>query len=103
MSTKKERRHMRPWNERELRTLRKYAADKLPAREAAKRLGRSHGAVRYKAMVDGIVFRSIDQSHTAQAKANRTKKAKALKRSAAAKKGAAVRAARGLASAGLKV
>jgi hypothetical protein len=91
---KKLKRHATAWSENEVRNLRAYAKQGLPAREAAKRLGRAHGATRYKAMVLGITFRSIRQPKGAQKKAQATIRAKARKLSAAAKKGAATRKAK---------
>ncbi len=54
-------RHNRPWSGRDLATLKAKARQRASAREAAKTLRRSCGAVRYKAMVEGVTFRSINQ------------------------------------------
>lgn len=61
MPAKKFRSHMRPYSERELRTMRRCARQRVSARVTAQKLGRSPGAVRYKAMMEGISFRSIDR------------------------------------------
>ena len=45
----------------DLKKMRELAKKKMSARLAAKELGRSTGAVKYKAMVEGIRFRFIDQ------------------------------------------
>lgn len=45
----------------EVRRMRCYARQKMSARIAAEKLGRSPGAVRYKAMVEGIAFRSTNR------------------------------------------
>lgn len=58
---KKARNHMRDWTERDVRVMRKCAKAKLPARVAAEKLGRSPGATRYKAMMEGVSFRSINR------------------------------------------
>jgi hypothetical protein len=57
--------------------MRQLAKQKLSARLAAKELGRSTGAVKYKAMVEGIRFRFIDQPAGVQLKlARKAKRAK---------------------------
>ena len=58
---KTNRRHMVPWTAFELTRLRKYASDGLTSRAAADKLGRSRGAVAYKAMVERIEFHGINQ------------------------------------------
>ena len=57
-------------------TLGQFASTRA-ARLAAKELGRSTGAVKYKAMVEGIRFRFIDQPAGVQKKlARKAKRAK---------------------------
>jgi hypothetical protein len=41
--------------------LRAFAKSRVSARVAASKLGRSPGAVRYKAMMEGVSFRSINR------------------------------------------
>ena len=55
---KKMRRVVRVWSKVDVRSLRSLAKAKLSALVAAKRLGRSRGAVGQKAMKLGIKFRS---------------------------------------------
>ena len=58
---KKGARHMREWSEGDMKKLRSFAKAKISARVAAQKLGRSPGAVRYKAMMEGVSFRSINR------------------------------------------
>ncbi len=58
---KKGARHMREWSEGDMKKLRAFAKAKTSARVAAQKLGRSPGAVRYKAMMEGVSFRSINR------------------------------------------
>lgn len=51
----------RPWSPRDCARLRQLAKAKVSARVAAGRLRRSPGATRYKAMVMGVSFRSINR------------------------------------------
>jgi hypothetical protein len=53
--------HNAPWSAADLKLMRALARQKLSARLAARELGRSTGAVKYKAMVEGIRFRFIEQ------------------------------------------
>ena len=75
---KSARKHNAPWTPADLKMMRQHAKNKLSARLAAKELGRSTGAVKYKAMVEGIRFRFIDQPAGVQLtlarKAKRAKK-----------------------------
>jgi hypothetical protein len=52
---------MREWSEGDMKKLRAFAKSKVSARVAASKLGRSPGAVRYKAMMEGVSFRSINR------------------------------------------
>jgi hypothetical protein len=73
----KSRKHNAPWTPADLKKMRALAKSKLSARLAAKELGRSTGAVKYKAMVEGIRFRYIDQPAGVQKKlARKAKRAK---------------------------
>src|SRR3954463_15541140 len=58
---KKGARHMREWSAGDMKKLRQFAKQKVSARVAAQKLGRSPGAVRYKAMMEGVSFRSINR------------------------------------------
>ena len=74
---KSARKHNAPWTPADLKKMRARAKAKLSARLAAKELGRSTGAVKYKAMVEGIRFRFIDQPAGVQLKlARKAKRAK---------------------------
>jgi len=59
---KKKRRIARAWTTDDVKTLRRIAKDRLSGRQAAKKLGRSHGAVAQKASALGIRFRSINRA-----------------------------------------
>jgi hypothetical protein len=61
MAKKKAARHMREWTAADMKKLRSFSKAKLSARVAAEKLGRSAGAVRYKAMMEGVSFRSINR------------------------------------------
>jgi len=52
---------MREWSAGDMKKLRQFARQKVSARVAAQKLGRSPGAVRYKAMMEGVSFRSINR------------------------------------------
>jgi hypothetical protein len=58
--------NLKPWTPADLKKMRALAKAKLSARLAAKELGRSRGAVAYKAMVEGIRFRAINQPRGVQ-------------------------------------
>jgi hypothetical protein len=60
------RKHNAPWTDADLKKMRALAKRKLPARLAADELGRTAGAVKYKAMVEGIRFNAIDQPRGVQ-------------------------------------
>lgn len=57
-----------PWTETDIRVMRSCAKAGESARIAAKKLGRSRGAVAFKAMNEGIRFRSINQPRGVQKK-----------------------------------
>ena len=71
---KSSRKHNAPWTSADLKKLRALAKGKKSARLAAVELGRSTGAVKYKAMVEGIRFRFIEQPVGVQAKIARKRK-----------------------------
>lgn len=50
-----------PWSRRDVRVLRQCAKQRKPAWKAAEQLKRTPGATRYKAMVEGVSFRSINR------------------------------------------
>lgn len=58
----------KPYTPADLKKMRTLAKSGVSARIAAKELGRSRGAVAYKAMVEGIRFRSIEQPRGVQKK-----------------------------------
>jgi hypothetical protein len=60
--SKQARRHMAEWSEHDVRRMRAYAKRRVSARITAGKLGRSPGAVRYKAMIEGVSFRSINRT-----------------------------------------
>lgn len=51
----------RPYTAADLKVMRRMAAAKKSARETAKVLGRTRGALAYKAMVEGVHFMAIRQ------------------------------------------
>lgn len=59
MSTAKK--HLAPWTPGDEKKMRELAKAKVSARIAAQKLGRSPGATRYKAMMLGVSFRSINR------------------------------------------
>ena len=77
---KSSRKHNAPWTSADLKKLRALAKGKKSARLAAMELGRSTGAVKYKAMVEGIRFRFIEQPAGVQASIARRKKRAARKK-----------------------
>ena len=74
------RKHNAPWTSADLKKLRALARAKKSARLAAIELGRSAGAVKYKAMVEGVRFRFIDQPAGVQTKIARRKRRAATKK-----------------------
>lgn len=69
-----DRKHNSEWTETDVARLRKYAKARMSARQAARRMGRTPGAVKYKAMTSGIRFCNINQPRGAQVKALRTRR-----------------------------
>jgi hypothetical protein len=74
MTRKKPVRHLRPWNATDLKKMRALAKRKLSARLAALKLGRTAGAVKYKAMVEGIRFSFVEQPRGVQRRIARRKR-----------------------------
>lgn len=68
------RKHNAPWTPADLKKMRALAKAKKSARLSAIELGRSPGAVKYKAMVEGIRFRFIDQPAGVQTRLARRKR-----------------------------
>lgn len=64
----------KPWSPHDMKRLRALARERASSRQAAARLGRSQGGVKYKAMVEGIRFHAIEQPRGAQVKALRTRR-----------------------------
>ena len=77
---KSTRKHNAPWTSADLKKMRALAKAKKSARLSAIELGRSTGAVKYKAMVEGIRFRFIDQPAGVQTRIARRKKRTAAKK-----------------------
>jgi hypothetical protein len=50
-----------PYTPKDLQVMRRFAKAGRSAREAAKELGRSRGAIAFKAMNEGIRFRATEQ------------------------------------------
>ncbi|MEA3150824.1 MAG: hypothetical protein QOD56_1763 [Gammaproteobacteria bacterium] len=59
---KKKRRLVVAWSKDDVKNLRGFAKSKLSGTQAAKKLGRTPGAVAQKAMKLGIRFRSIKRA-----------------------------------------
>ena len=74
------RKHNAPWTSADLKKMRALARAKKSARLAAIELGRSTGAVKYKAMVEGVRFRFIDQPAGVQARIARRMRRAATKK-----------------------
>jgi hypothetical protein len=54
-------RHNAPWTQSELKQMRALAKKGMPARIASRILGRTIGAIKYKAMTERIRFHAIEQ------------------------------------------
>ena len=68
------RKHNAPWTSADLKKMRALAKARKSARLAAMELGRSPGAVKYKAMVEGVRFRFIEQPAGVQTRLARRKR-----------------------------
>lgn len=66
MGSKKLSRNNDPWTPADMKKMRLLARQNLPARLAARELGRTTGAVKYKAMVEGVRFHNINQPRGVQ-------------------------------------
>ena len=66
MSKKTNRRHNADWSAHDVAHMRKLASAGVSGREAAGKLGRSLGAVKYKAMTEGVRFHAINQARGVQ-------------------------------------
>jgi regulator of protease activity HflC (stomatin/prohibitin superfamily) len=84
MKTASKRKHGQDWTPAEVRRLRALARRKLPARVAATVLGRTHGAVKFKAMVEGVRFHAIEQPRGVQRRPAQRRKLARLRRARAA-------------------
>lgn len=71
---KKRPRHNRAWSAADLKKLRTLARARLSARLAAQKLGRTTGAVKYKAMVERVRFTFLRQPRGVQMAIARRKK-----------------------------
>lgn len=80
---KQRRRHNRPWTPHDIERMRKYASDGLSSRIAAEKLGRSRGAVAYKAMVERVEFHAINQPAGVQKRIHRRRRERPRNRRAA--------------------
>jgi hypothetical protein len=58
----------KPWTAHDLLRMRGFAKERMSTRQAAAKLGRSTGAVKFKAMVEGIRFHAIEQPRGTQRK-----------------------------------
>lgn len=74
MSKKANRRHNVEWSAHDVAHMRKLAAAGTSGREASAKLGRSHGAVKYKAMVLGVAFNNIAQPKGVQKRLGRKRR-----------------------------
>lgn len=72
--SKKHTRHLAPWSDIEKAALKRYARAGLSSRQAAKKLGRTTGAVKFKAMVAGIAFNAIRQPKGVQRRLGRLRR-----------------------------
>lgn len=86
----KPKKHNEPWTPAELRHMRKLARMKLAngrrpsARFVAAVIGRTPGAVKYKAMVEGVHFRAINQPAGVQRRPAQRRKLSRLRKARAA-------------------
>lgn len=60
--------YQKPWTPADIKKMRALAKQRMSARLAAKELGRTTGATKYKAMTEGVRFRFIDQPKGVQKK-----------------------------------
>lgn len=69
----------RPWLAGDLKKMRELARKRMSARLAAKALRRTTGAVKYKAMTEGIRFHAIEQPQGPQKQLARRRRKFGLK------------------------
>lgn len=74
----------KPWSAHDLKRTREMARRGLSSRQAAAKLGRSQGGVKYKAMVEGIRFHAIEQPRGVQRRPAHRRRLSALRRARAA-------------------
>lgn len=74
------RKHNAPWTSADIKKMRALAKARMSARLAAKELGRSPGAVKYKAMVEGVRFRFIEQPAGVQTRLARRRRRAGVKK-----------------------
>jgi hypothetical protein len=75
----KPKKHNAPWQASELKRLRALARARMSARLAARELGRTPGAVKFKAMVEGVRFHAIEQPQGVQRKLARVRRRKGMR------------------------
>jgi hypothetical protein len=73
-----------PYTPADLKVMRDCARQKMSARQAAALLGRTRGAVAYKAMVEGIHFRAVSQPVGVQRRPAQRRKLSQLRKARAA-------------------
>lgn len=72
--------HAREWTRADIRRLRQYARQRFSAKECGSALGRSRGAVAFKAMTLGVHFRAIAQPPGVQQRIIRARKRRPARR-----------------------
>lgn len=87
----KAKRHKAPWTAADLKRLKACARSGLSTRQAAEKLGRTTGALKYKAMVAGIRFHKIEQPRGVQKRLAESRRRASRARSRAARKAAIAR------------
>jgi hypothetical protein len=80
----KPKKHNAPWQAAELKRLRRLARARMSARLAAAELGRTPGAVKFKAMVEGVRFHAIEQPRGVQRRPALRRKLARLRKARAA-------------------
>lgn len=74
----KNKRHNAGWSEHEVARMRAHARAGDTSKVSAKKLGRTHGAVKYKAMVEGVRFHAINQPKGPQVRLGRLRRRKGM-------------------------
>ncbi len=67
----------REWTRDDVRRMRQYARQRFSAKECAAAIGRTRGAVAYKAMMLGVHFRAIEQPAGVQQRIVRARRRRA--------------------------